>query len=220
MLNHFGLKIVGYDVIVANARKLPSLHFDSSSGSLVLSYLGPDDFGMQSFRFAPSEFLYAYNNSRYKHFTPKADYTPFDFLFFDECYPKASGNKFVRFVFQCFIINPSLIKKVISAPNKHRKFKLAPKKSAILSYSNIIVPKNSNKGATKKISLDPSLVELCNYNMNLAISKSARSFSYMFFDSFLSSFCELNNLNPNSLSKRRYNAIFKKFVDAVDNFNK
>ena len=226
MVRHFGLKLVdGFEVVVSNSRKLPSLSYDSDSGFLILDYFGPVDFGQQSFRFAPDEFLYAYDKAKYKHNISKFEYLPFDFYFFEESYPKAAKNKYLRFIFDCFIINPSLIKKVMSLNKSlHRKVKLKPKKSAVLQYLNIVVPKRSTADVGKVNSssercVDIDVIESCNYNMSLAIKKAAQSFTYAFFDSYLSAYCELNSLDVGRLSKRKYEDIFKKFVFAVDNFN-
>lgn len=222
MFNHFGIKVdaAKADVLVSNPRKLPlikKVRNDTFGGYMIIVYYqGPDGYGQQQFRFDLNEFLYAYNNSKAKRSTPKDSYTPFDFLFFDECYPKAASNKFVRFIFDCFIINPSVINK---ASNK--KVRLLPKKSAVLSKLNIIVPRGVKGGAGSASSVgDVGVVDVeeCNFNMNLAIKKAASSSSYMFFEQFLSAFCELNGLDSNKLGVRKKNAIFKKFVDSVDLF--
>lgn len=207
-------------ISVSNSRYLPSLIFSPSQYRVILYYQGPNNIGQQSFSFDPDIFLQAYQDSRYKRSVPKSDYLSFDDIFFSIHYPKA--NQYVRFIFSCFIINPTIISKL---PNRksHSRLVLSPSRRDILRHLGICLPKSKNaaQAAKNNPAYNEELARI-SHNLNLAIQKSAASFDLSFFSLYLASYQELRSLNHQNphLSPNQIDKLLISFSNQVDKLQK
>ena len=201
----------------------PSIKFDKKTGLTIISYDGPEDFGIQTFSFDPDVFSFCYNEAKYKHDKSKFDYIPFEDSFFKNFYPKA--NDAVKFIFGFFSITPTVIEKAKHLNyKKHRFVPLQVKRSKLFSYLNLQVKISSlnEQNSSRKISVDIQEVDRLNQNMSLAVEKAATTFDFSFFDIYLDNYIELRKLfgkspyiNPKALNKLKLS-----FSKMVDNFQK
>ena len=209
-------KISVKDDLSVKVSPKPSLRFDLSKEVLFLSYPGPAGFGQQYFSFNPDDFIFCFNQAKYKHEKSKFDYIPFEDLFFKNFHPKA--NSLVKAIFDFFSITPTAIAKSRKLASRHKVVYLDIKPSKVLSALNIKVPKKSSEG--RKISLDIDEVNRLNFNMQNAIKKAAVSWDFSFFDIYLENYIELRRIShlPTYLSPRMLQNIRNSFSKSVDTF--
>ena len=207
---------------IVNPKRIPSLIFSPSSYQITLFYQAPNNFGQQSFSFDPDIFLSAYYNSRYKRSVPKSDYLSFNDLFFSSNYP--SANNYVRLIFSCFLINPSVIKK-LSNRKSHSRLKLKPSRRSLLvelglssSVYNFALKSPDFKQSPE---YQEELVRI-NYNLSKCVSLAASSFDLSYFNQYLSFYKELRSLNHLSthLSNKQISNLLASFSDKVDKLQK
>ena len=221
-----GLKFDSHklQVSVSNQRLLPSLIYSPSLNKIILYYQGPNNYGQQSFSFNAEDFLYAYSQSRYKSSTPKSDYQSFQDIFFQD-YPQA--NQYVRFVFNNFNINPTIIKR-LSSRKSHSRLVLSPSNRSIVAHLGLSSAKfhsrlESSKNSLFKLSPDyqDELLRI-SHNMNQCVRLAADSFDLSYFENYLSFYKELRSLNHLSthLSDKQISNLLLSFSDKVDKLQK
>lgn len=105
-----------------NEKKLPKISYSKKDQLFVISYNGPDDYGTQSYTFNYEDFIYAYQNSKFKHDTPKDSYSNFYELFF---YKKPNAH--VRIIFDLFSLNPTILKHAAKISKSRKKLTIFPK---------------------------------------------------------------------------------------------
>lgn len=123
---------------------------------------------------------------------------PDDFItafLFDSLDDLCGGDDVASFIFHNFIINPTIIRKCVHSRSS-RSFALFPKKFHRL------------KKSITSSTVDPD----DSFNMNLAVSLAASSFSYDSFPLFLSAY---RNSFPNRDTS--FDTVFKIFSSLVDN---
>lgn len=103
----------------------PKVSFLKNQQLLRLYYNGPNGFGLQYFDFDFYDFLLAFEQKKFKHSTPKNDYS--DFISSFTSISNSRLNDRVKFVFNFFYINPTVLKKAIHQNKKmKRKITLKP----------------------------------------------------------------------------------------------
>ena len=116
-----------------NAKKFPKLYAQKDDpDSLILFYNGPKDYGLQEFNFQKEDFIYAFQNAKFKHDTPKDDYLTFFDLFFQK-----SPNPHLATAFFVFSITPTVISKT-SKLKGNKRLKLMPKTLALSKVLKLV----------------------------------------------------------------------------------
>lgn len=119
----FGLSFNPFSV---NKRKFPSVSFDNSQQILCFYYPGPNDFGQQCFYLEYDHFIIAFNEQKFKHFTPKNDYL--NLVDSIQLFSGSKLNERVAFLFDFFTVTPTIVKAAVHQNKKlKRKIKLQPK---------------------------------------------------------------------------------------------
>ena len=112
--------------INVNKDLFPKISWVKNQQVLRLFYNGPDGFGQQSFDFDFYDFILAFEQKKFKHDTSKFDYLNFIDSFQSITHQKL--NERVKFVFNFFYINPTILKNAIHQNKKlKRKITLMPK---------------------------------------------------------------------------------------------
>jgi hypothetical protein len=117
-----------------NEKKLPKISYSKKDQLFVVSYNGPDDFGIQSYTFNYEDFIYAYQNSKFKHDTPKNSYSNFYELFFYR-----HPNAHVRIIFDLFSINPTILKQAAKIAKSRKKITIYPKPKKYQKFLNDLI---------------------------------------------------------------------------------
>lgn len=120
-----------------NQDLFPKISWVKNQQVLRLFYNGPSGFGQQSFDFDFYDFILAFEQKKFKHDTSKFDYLNFIDSFQNITHQKL--NERVKFVFNFFYINPTILKNAIHQNKKmKRKITLMPKLDKIAKEVKIM----------------------------------------------------------------------------------
>lgn len=120
-----------------NKDLFPKISWVKNQQVLRLFYNGPSGFGQQSFDFDFYDFILAFEQKKFKHDTSKFDYLNFIDSFQNITHQKL--NERVKFVFNFFYINPTILKNAIHQNKKmKRKITLMPKLDKIAKEVKIM----------------------------------------------------------------------------------
>lgn len=202
-----------------------SLTFLKDEQKLRLSYPHPLDCReiRQFFDFDVSVFLYAYGDGKYERSTPKDYYMSFQDTFFELNYPKA--NKFVRFCFYVFSINPTIVKRCVRQ-NKglKRKIDLEPKNSRYFEFLGLERKIIHTKGQKREngLKIDVEKEQLAKRNMEACIKNAAIYFDLNYFKGYLEAYIDLQRARRvyANVSKRKEQILLEEFSQKVRDVQK
>lgn len=199
-----------------------SLAFLKDEQKLRLTYPHPLDCREinQIFDFDVNVFLYAYNEAKFKRYTPKDYYMSFDNAFFELNYPKA--NKYVRFIFHVFSISPTIVKRCVRQ-NKglKRKIDLEVKNSQYFEFLGL-ERKIIHTGGQKRqngLKIDVEREQLAKRNMDSAVKNAAKFYNLNYFKQYIEGYIELQRARKiyRVVSKKIENELFEEFKQKVKN---
>ena len=216
------LKIISYQ---NDSKKLPKLLYKKGLNIFTVFYNVPNSMysSNQSFSFPYEDFIFAFNEAKFKHFKSKSDYLSFNEIFFKNT---PNANYYLKLLFYVFSITPTILKKA-TQHKEGKKYTIpssAVKVSHIISSLGFIQNKklkvNTKNAETPKVDylIDQGEVTRLNYNMQVAIEKAATSSDLSFFEEYLQNYIDLLKLykKPSFISNKKYANVFKDFSQKVD----
>lgn len=205
-------------VVVRDAKLLPSLFVSSDSSDCELRYQGPDGFGSQSFVFDIRFFERCFEDAKFKRFVSKSEYQPFDVLFFNLRYEKASD--WVKNVFRFFSISPSIIERAREL-NGNKRLRLRPKSSVILKSELGISKKRGpgrKNGSTASVLPEPEAGSDWARHLEIFVRKAASTYDLSCFRGYLEVYKRflLSSGKNVRFSSKKVDKLFNSFVKKVD----
>ena len=204
-----------------------TLAFRHDYDMLLLSYPHPFDCReiKQSFLFDVNKFMFAYNEAKKCNQTSGEYFLKFEDVFFNIAYPKA--NKFIRFIFETFQINPTIVRRCVKQnKNLKRKIDLEPKNSRYFEFLGLerkIIQHRVQKcenGAEMKVDVEKERFALA--NMRAAIKNGAIKHDYNYFKQYLEGYVDYqrSHYNYNQIGRKKENKLLDTFIKKVLQYQK
>lgn len=215
-------------------KRFPTLSFRRDEVKIVLKYQGPQGYGLQQFKFEPSQFKNAYQKSKNKHLADKDEYMSFSFLFFENEFDD-KVTKRARMIFSLFNITPTIINRVMHQnKNMKRVIRLEPKIKHIQkflfgvhNYSAINNQYSHDVSITTKKKLeevDKEELMRITQNMDILVLKAANDCNINeYFNLYVEAYNEKRVLfgkQPINTKHKICNVILKEFVNKVNQTQK
>lgn len=160
------------------------------------------------------DILFAIQNSKFKHFTPKEDYLSEENILLN-----LNVNPTLASIIPNLSIQPSTISR-FQGPKSSKKFHLIKwKPSAISGWGNCNSISVNNKKNPELNNNNQDEINRCYFNLNLAISNAAKFNNLNYFNDFLSAFSDLKKAQNNKnyiISPNKEKKLLSYFVQHVD----
>lgn len=177
----------------------------------------------QWFDFDANAFMFAYAESRKCNQTADDGYfMKFEDIFFNLKYTKA--NKYVRFIFKVFAINPTIIRKCVRQnKNLKRKIDLEVKNRQYFEFLGLerkILYRDTEKAlkrAENGVKIDYEAERIAKLNMRAAIKNGAINHDYNYFKWYLSGYIDYQRSHHiyKHVGKRTENRLLNAFIKKV-----